>query len=89
MPTLIGEVTLNTRIMLTNRAGRPRSWTSAASDSVPAAQRAGLRDPAQPGRPVRSAPAASSDEPPASPPRKKYPAMSRASQTGGLSTGLP
>ena len=45
VPTLIGEVTLNTRIMLRNRAGRPRSCTSAASDTRPARERPGLRRP--------------------------------------------
>ncbi len=40
-------------------------------------------------RPVSCAPAASTEPAPASPPRKKYPAMSRAAQDGALITGRP
>ncbi len=79
--TLIGEVTLKTRIMLMNRAkdgpgrerARPPRPRPAASAPVFAAR-------LSPGRPVRSAPAASRDDPAsASPPRKKYPARSTSS----------
>jgi len=62
---------------------------SAAIDTSPAPMAPVFATRLSPGRPVRSAPAASSDEPPARPPRKKYPAMSRASQTGGLMMDLP
>ena len=67
----MGEVGLATRSMLANRLGRPRSWARAAKlPRMPAmAPSRALRRSA--GRPVRSAPAPSSDEPAASPPRKR------------------
>ncbi|GGI97478.1 hypothetical protein GCM10010121_004680 [Streptomyces brasiliensis] len=86
---LIGEVGLNTRSMFANRPGRPRSWISAAADRDTAASEETLSAVAVPVRPVSWAPAASADPAPASPPRKKYPAMSGAAQDGGLMTGRP
>ena len=76
MPTDIGEVGLATRSMLRNRAGRPRSCTSATKLPLiaPIAPSRPARRSA--GRPVRSAPAASRDEPAASPPRNRYAGMS-------------
>src|SRR5215471_599541 len=70
-PTLIGEVTLNTLSMLRNRAGRPRSCTSASMDRAAAPNAPDLAARLSDGRPVRSAPAASRDEPPARPPRNR------------------
>src|SRR5260370_26963143 len=71
VPTLIGEVILSTRSMLMNRAGRPRSCTSAAIDRLIAA--------AAPVFAVRAsatwrelfAPAATPAEAPANPPRNR------------------
>jgi len=71
-PTLIGEVGLSTRSMLVKRAGRPRSWTSAASPSPIAPAAPSLAPRARSGRPVACAPAPSSDEAPAGPPRNRY-----------------
>ena len=64
------------RIMFRNRCGRPRSWMSAkrlAADAHSAPMRATRR---RSGRSIRSAPAARSDEPAASPPRKRYAGIS-------------
>ena len=81
MPTDIGEVSLTTRSMLRKRSGRPRSWTSATIEklSAPIAPRRPERREAD--RPVRSAPAASSEDPAASPPAKRYAGMSASQGT--------
>ena len=71
MPTDIGEVGLATRSMLTKRAGRPRSCTSAAKLTVIATSAPSRPVRRSVGRSDRSAPAASSDEPPATPPRNR------------------
>ncbi len=68
-PTDSGEVGLITRSMLRNRAGRPRSWTSAPTlTSAPpsAVYRPTVRSA---GRPVRSDSAAIDADTPAAPPR--------------------
>src|SRR5206468_2348023 len=87
-PTLIGDVTLNTRSMLKNRAGTPRSRISKIGLPVPAARqmrpalRASLR------LPVTSAVQASIADAPVRPPKKKYQGTS-GFQTGALMTGRP
>ncbi len=68
---LIGEVTLTTRSMLMNRAGRPRSCTSAAIDKLIAPAAPAFAARASSGRPDSCAAAASADEAPASPPRNR------------------
>ncbi len=88
-PTLIGEVGLTTRSMFANRPGLPRSLTSAAVDRETPAREEIFIAVAVVVRPVAWAPAASTDPAPARPPRKKYPAMSRARQAGALMTGRP
>jgi hypothetical protein len=88
-PTLIGEVGLKTRSMLTKRSGRPRSWTSSTAASVTPPAAPILPTRASAGRSVKCAPAASTDELPASPPTNRYPAMSLAFHRGALRTGLP
>ena len=88
VPTDIGEVGLKTRSMLRNRSGRPRSATSASRLTVMAPV-APIRAPrARAGRPDRSAPAPSNDEPPAMPPMNRYSGMA-ASQGAALTTGRP
>ena len=76
VPTDIGDVGFAVRIMFRNRRGRPRSWTSATSPAA-AAQSAPIRATRRrSGRFARSAPAARSDEPAASPPRNRYAGIS-------------
>lgn len=70
-PMLIGDVGLMTRSMLTNRSGRPRSCTSAAKDTPTAVVAVALATRASVRRPVRCAPAASADDAPAKPPKKR------------------
>src|SRR3954465_10943602 len=79
-PTLIGEVGLNTRSMLKNRSGRPRSCTRAIRDREMAENAVSLPACSSWGRLLAWAPAASTDEAPARPPRKRYPAISVAAQ---------
>lgn len=86
---LIGEVGLKTRSMWPKREGRPRSWTRAAAERPTAASEETFSARAVVVRPVSWAPAARTDPAPASPPRKKYPAMSWADQAGALMTGRP
>jgi hypothetical protein len=88
-PTLIGDVTLNTRIMLRKRSGRPRSRTSATADSpiAPAAAVFAARDSSW--LPVSWANPASTDDAPARPPRNRYPGTSGDCHTGALMTGRP
>ena len=88
VPMLIGEVGLATRSMWWKRSGRPRSATSRymLTPRAPTLPRRPARRSA--GRPVRSAPAASSDDPAARPPVKKYAGICH-SHTGGFSTGRP
>ncbi len=62
---------------------------SAAAERDTAAREDTFIAAASVGRPVSWAPAASTDPAPARPPRKKYPAMSRAAQEGALMTGRP
>ena len=64
MPTLIGDVGLNTRSMLMNRAGRPRSLISAAERHPIAPRRAEPARRASAGDRSGSAPAASIEEAP-------------------------
>ena len=71
MPTDIGEVSLAVRSMLTKRDGFPRSCTSATMLKPSAARAPSRPERRSAGRPVRSAPAASSEEPAASPPEKR------------------
>ena len=69
---LIGEVGLKTRSMFRKRSGRPRSWTSAASETAIApAARSLRRARASRGRPLSSAPAARIEDAPASPPANR------------------
>ncbi len=68
---LIGEVGFMTRNMLTNRAGRPRSCTSATTDAPIAPSAPTFVTVASWPRPVACDPAASSDAPPARPPRNR------------------
>ncbi len=85
----MGEVGLKTLSMFAKRSGRPRSWMSAAADRETAVSEETFIAVAVRPRPVRCAPAATTEPAPARPPRKKYPAMSRAAQEGALMTGRP
>src|ERR1035438_2495974 len=88
-PTLIGDVTLNTRNMFTKRSGRPRSCTSAAADN-PMAPAAAVFDTRESSwLPVSWANPASTDDAPASPPRNRYPGTSGDRHTGDLMIGRP
>src|ERR1700733_10452962 len=88
-PTLIGELGLNTRSMCRNRSGRPRSCTRATADRLIAPSAPTLATRASSPYPDTSAPAASTDEAPARPPRNRYPGTSGTRQTGSLITGRP
>ena len=88
MPTDIGEVGLATRSMWWNRAGRPRSLTRKTALALTAASAVTRPARRNAGRPVSCPPAASSDEPAASPPVNRYAAMSHF-QTGAFRTGRP
>jgi hypothetical protein len=88
VPTDIGEVTFATRSMLRKRLGFPRSCTRATIDTVRAAMAPRRPQRRSVGRPVRSAPAAISEDPAASPPAKRYVGMS-ASHGDGLTIGRP
>src|SRR5258708_40016285 len=68
VPMLIGEVTLNTRSMLMNRAGRPRSCTTATIDRLIAPTAPAFAPRAGSGGPEPRAPAARAGGRPASPP---------------------
>ena len=70
-PTLIGELGLKTRSMFVNRAGRPRSCTRAAADRLIAPRALSLATRARSWWPDRCALAASTDEAPARPPKKR------------------
>jgi hypothetical protein len=87
-PTLIGDVTLNTRSMYRNRSGRPRSETSSAglTTAPPRAPNAARRASAS--LPCRLAASDSGSEAPARPPVKKYQGISDF-QIGGLMTDCP
>ncbi len=86
-PTLIGDVGLTTRSMLTKRSGRPRSRTRATADSEIDPRATSLAARAVTGRRLSSEPAATSAEPPARPPRNRYPATLDSSHVGGLRIG--
>ena len=88
VPTLIGEVGLNTRSMLRKRLGRPRSAIrSGGLTAMPAnASSEQLRASAR--LPLARAASPSRDDPPASPPAKKYQPM-KGFQTCGLRIGRP
>jgi hypothetical protein len=83
---LSGDVGRKTRSMLANRPGTPRSATSSTgltAAPTPATRRAARARPASPRTPAA---AASNDEAPARPPKKKYQGTS-GFHTGGLMTG--
>ena len=88
VPTLIGEVGLNTRSMWWNRSGRPRSATRNHMLASRAPNEPSQLARRSAGRPVRSAPAASTAVPAARPPVNRYAGIS-CFHTGGLSTGRP
>lgn len=71
VPTDMGEVSLATRSMSRKRVGLPRSCTSATMENVRAAMAPSRPERRKASRPVRSAPAAISDEPAARPPAKR------------------
>jgi hypothetical protein len=89
VPTLIGDVGLNTRSMFTNRSGRPRSLIRAANETVTAALAHSRARVARRGRADASAAAARIEDAPARPPQNRYPAISSSSHTGGLMIGCP
>jgi len=70
-PTLIGEVSLNIRIMFRNRAGRPRSEISSAGLISTPASDALHADRASRSFDASCAPSPSVADAPASPPTKK------------------
>src|SRR5450631_2695935 len=70
-PTLIGELGLSTRSIFRKRSGRPRSATSATPDSPMAPAAAILDALACLWLPAAWANPASTEEAPASPPRKR------------------
>src|SRR5947209_18119101 len=87
-PTLIGEVTLNTRSMYRKRLGIPRSLISSTGLlSAPASEIAHARRASSPSS-ARSARKARPADAPASPPVKKYHGIS-GFQMGSLMTGWP
>ena len=87
-PRLIGEVSLITRSMFTKRSGRPRSSTRATAPTLTAPSAASRQLRRSASRPLSCAPAASTAEPPATPPRKRYAAIPGPHGTG-LTTGRP
>ena len=88
VPTLIGDLSLNTRIMLRNRAGRPRSAIRSGGLRADRRRRDQRRVAGEPLVAGDRAASPSSDEAPASPPVKKYQRSSRF-QTGALTIGRP
>ena len=70
-PTLIGELGLNTRSMFANRAGRPRSLIRATADRLMAPSALIFAARASGRYPDSWAPAASTDDAPARPPRNR------------------
>src|SRR6476469_2903887 len=70
-PMLIGEVTLNIRILFRNRAGRPRSEMSRTGDRLPAASATITARRPSSALPRRSARHPRVDAAPAMPPTKK------------------
>ena len=68
LPTLIGDVTLNTRNMFRNRSGRPRSEISSAGETSSIAAPTYRLDLASRSFPVSRARPCSTAQPPATPP---------------------
>ena len=85
-PRLIGEVSLMTRSMFRKRSGLPRSRTKATAPRLTAARAPSRQLRHSVGRPVSCPPAASTAQPPATPPRKRYAATSQP-HGAGLTTG--
>ena len=75
-PTLIGEVSLTVRSMFRKRSGRPRSLTRAAPPNPTAASAASRPFRRSSGRPVSWRAGREQAEPAATPPRKRYAAIS-------------
>ncbi|PSK65122.1 hypothetical protein B0E53_02907 [Micromonospora sp. MH33] len=88
VPIDIGEVSFATRSMWWNRLGRPRSFTRKYALALTAAREVTRPARRRAGRPVSWPPAASSDDPAASPPVNRYAAMSHF-HTGALRIGRP
>src|SRR5699024_11989993 len=86
VPTLIGDVSLTVRIMFKKRSGLPRSSTRADALS-PVETRADSRALRHSvARPVNWPPAASTPDPPATPPKNRYAAI-LLSHGAGFTTG--
>ena len=88
LPTLIGEVTLKTRSMFRNRSGRPRSETRRIGEASSIAAPTKRLVRARRSLPVSRATPCSTDDPPATPPVKRYIGTSGV-HVGGLTIGLP
>ena len=79
---------MKVRIILRNRSGLPRSAMSATAPTPAAASAVSRLLRRSRRRPVSCAPSASSDEPPATPPRKKYAPIS-CFHGGAFTIGRP
>ena len=88
LPTLIGEVTLNTRSMLRKRSGLPRSEISRIGETISAAAPTYSADFARRSFPLSFASRCMTLEPPARPPVKRYVGIS-GFHTGSLTIGRP
>src|SRR5262245_55076189 len=86
LPTLMGDVTLNTRSMLRSRSGRPRSDMSKSGLTAFATDAIWMLRWASSSLPETRATRLNTDDAPPSPPVKKYHGISRC-QTGSLITG--